>query len=90
LQHSGSDCPARRPAAVPADALRLRRLGPACSAPGVRYATAAALRAALEQRLLAASRRSGAPLVPLRELVTFERLLARLMSAVPDRPGLEH
>jgi hypothetical protein len=58
--------------------------------PSVRYATAAAFRAALEQRLLAASRRSGVPLVRLRTLVAFERLLARLMSAAPDRPGLEH
>jgi hypothetical protein len=51
----------------------------------VRYATAAAFRTALEQRLLAASRQQDLPLVRLRKLVAFERLLARLMVAAPDR-----
>ena len=51
----------------------------------MRYATAAAFRTALEQRLLAAARQGGIPLVRLRKLVAFERLLARLMVVAPDR-----
>lgn len=51
----------------------------------MRYATAAAFRTALEQRLLSAARESGIPLVRLRKLVAFERLLARLMIVAPDR-----
>jgi hypothetical protein len=51
----------------------------------VRYATAAAFRTALEQRLLAAARQQDVPLVRLRKLVGFERLLARLMVVAPDR-----
>ena len=51
----------------------------------MRYATAGAFRAALEQRLLAIARQRGVPLVRLRKLVAFERLLARLMAVAPDR-----
>jgi hypothetical protein len=51
----------------------------------VRYATAAAFRTALEQRLLATARQRDVPLVRLRKLVAFERLLARLMVVAPDR-----
>jgi hypothetical protein len=45
----------------------------------VRYATATAFRTALEQRLLSTARESGVPLVRLRKLVVFDRLLARLV-----------
>lgn len=51
----------------------------------MRYATATAFRTALEERLLALSRQRGLPLVRLRKLVAFERLLARLIVAAPDR-----
>lgn len=51
----------------------------------MRYATASAFRTALEQRLLATARQGGVPLVRLRKIVAFERLLARLMAAAPDR-----
>ncbi len=51
----------------------------------MRYATAAAFRTALEQRLLAAARQGSVPVVRLRKLVAFERLLARLLVVAPDR-----
>jgi predicted nucleotidyltransferase component of viral defense system len=51
----------------------------------MRYATAAAFRTALEQRLLASSRQTAVPLALLRKLVAFERLLARLLVVAPDR-----
>ncbi len=51
----------------------------------MRYATAAAFRRALETRLLERSRNAGLPLVRLRRIVVFERLLARLIQAAPDR-----
>lgn len=51
----------------------------------MKYATGAAFRTALEQRLLAIARQRGVPLVRLRKLVAFERLLARLMAVAPDR-----
>ena len=51
----------------------------------MRYATAGAFRIALEQRLLAIARQENVPLVRLRKLVAFERLLARLMAIAPDR-----
>lgn len=51
----------------------------------MRYATGAAFRTALEQRLLAAARQRDLPLVRLRKLVAFERLLARLVVVAPDR-----
>lgn len=51
----------------------------------MRYATAAAFRTALEQRLLAAARQGSIPVVRLRKLVAFERLLARLLVVAPDQ-----
>jgi len=51
----------------------------------VKYATSAAFRAALEQRLLAQARERRDPVVRLRKLVVFERLLARLLIVAPDR-----
>ncbi len=51
----------------------------------MRYATAGAFRAALEQRLMTQAQQSGVPLVRLRKLVVFDRLMARLMAAAPDR-----
>jgi hypothetical protein len=51
----------------------------------VKYATAAAFRTALEQRLLTASRQGEVSLVLLRKLVAFEQLLARLLVVAPDR-----
>ena len=45
----------------------------------MRYASAAAFRTALEQRLLNQSRETGTSLVRLRKTVVFDRLLARLM-----------
>jgi len=50
----------------------------------MRYSTAAAFRQALETRLLTSSRESGMPVVRLRKLVTFERLLARMLVVAPD------
>ena len=51
----------------------------------MRYATPAAFRTALERRLLAASQRDRVPLARLRKLVTFDRLLARLLVVAPGR-----
>jgi hypothetical protein len=51
----------------------------------VRYATPAAFRTALERRLLATSQHGRVPLARLRKLVTFDRLLARLLVVAPDR-----
>lgn len=51
----------------------------------MRYTTATAFRTALEQRLLVQAEQTGVSLVLLRKLVTFERLLARLMIVAPDR-----
>ena len=51
----------------------------------MRYTTGAAFRTALEQRLLMAARQQGVPLVRLRKLVAFERILARLVAVAPDR-----
>ena len=51
----------------------------------MRYVTASAFRAALEQRLLTMAEQSGTPLVRLRKLVVFDRLMARLMVAAPNR-----
>ena len=51
----------------------------------MRYATARAFRMALEQRLKTESARSGVRLPRLRKLVVFDRLLARLLIAAPDR-----
>jgi hypothetical protein len=51
----------------------------------VKYETAAAFRQALEQRLLARARATDVSLVRLRKGVAFDRLLARLVVAAPDR-----
>lgn len=51
----------------------------------MRYDSAAAFRQALEARLLERSEQTGEPLGLLRKLVTFDRLLARLAQAAPDR-----
>jgi hypothetical protein len=51
----------------------------------MRYATAAAFRTALEQRLLNHSRETGTSLVRLRKTVVFDRLLARLKEVAPER-----
>lgn len=44
----------------------------------MKYATAGAFRAALEQRLITLANQTGVPLVRLRKLVVFDRLMARL------------
>jgi len=49
------------------------------------YATSAAFRQALEQRLLSHSRSSGQPVGRLRKTVAFDRLLARLVAVGADR-----
>lgn len=51
----------------------------------MRYETAAAFRQALEQRLLTRSKETGSSLVRLRKTVVFDRLLARLAVAAPER-----
>ncbi len=51
----------------------------------MRYATATGFRAALEERLLATSRQSGRPIVLLRKLASFDRLLARCVAIAPNR-----
>ena len=51
----------------------------------MRYATAGAFRTALEQRLLTLAQQTGVPLVRLRKLVAFDRLLARLVAVAPNR-----
>ncbi|MPZ12897.1 MAG: hypothetical protein GEU73_00455 [Chloroflexi bacterium] len=45
----------------------------------MKYATATAFRTALERRLLTTARDAGVPLVRLRKLVVFDRLMARLL-----------
>jgi hypothetical protein len=51
----------------------------------VRYTTASAFRAALEQRLAAIAQQTAVPLIRLRKLVVFDRLMARLMKVAPRR-----
>jgi hypothetical protein len=51
----------------------------------VRYASAGAFRTALEKRLLTLTEQTNVPLVRLRKLVVFDRLLARLVAVSPDR-----
>lgn len=51
----------------------------------MRYPTAERFRAALEDRLRQQARTTSLPLVRLRKDVVFERLLARLLIAAPDR-----
>ena len=50
----------------------------------MRYATPGAFRTALEQRLLTVAQQAQVPVVRLRKLVVFERLLARLIFVAPD------
>jgi hypothetical protein len=51
----------------------------------VRYATVGAFRTALEQRLSRLAQQTDVPLVRLRKLVVFDRLMARLMAVAPNR-----
>jgi hypothetical protein len=51
----------------------------------VKYQNGAAFRRALEDRLVQQSQQTRAPLVRLRKLVAFDRLLARLMADAPER-----
>lgn len=51
----------------------------------MRYATAAAFRAALEARLQTQARATNRSLQRLRRAVVFDRLLARLLVVAPDR-----
>jgi hypothetical protein len=51
----------------------------------VRYASAGAFRTALDQQLVTQAKQTGVPLMRLRKLVAFDRLIARLMVAAPDR-----
>jgi hypothetical protein len=55
--------------------------GPAC----LNYPNAGEFRMALEQRLLNRSRENGTSLARLKKAVVFDRLLARLFVAAPDR-----
>ena len=48
----------------------------------MKYATAGAFRTALEERL---SQQTDVPLILLRKLVVFDRLMARLMVVAPNR-----
>jgi hypothetical protein len=51
----------------------------------MKYASPNAFRTALEGRLLARSTEDNVPLIRLRKLVVFDRLIARLMEVAPDR-----
>lgn len=51
----------------------------------MRYATPGAFRSALERRLQTTAQEAGVPLIRLRKLIVFDRLMARLMIAAPDR-----
>jgi hypothetical protein len=51
----------------------------------MKYTTPGAFRTALEQRLLTMAHAADLPVVRLRKLVVFERLLARLLIVAPDR-----
>lgn len=51
----------------------------------MRYVSAGAFRTALERRLLTQAQQTGVPLMRLRKLVAFDRLIARLVTATPDR-----
>jgi predicted nucleotidyltransferase component of viral defense system len=51
----------------------------------VKYATAEAFRAALDQRLRNEAATTGVPVMRLRKRVAFERFLARMTLAAPDR-----
>jgi hypothetical protein len=51
----------------------------------MKYATPGAFRRALEQRLLTMARETDVPLMRLRKLVVFDRLMARLVVVAPNR-----
>src|SRR6266508_2983551 len=51
----------------------------------MRYAMAGAFRTALEQRLSSIADETGIPLLRLRKLIVFDRLMARLTVAAPNR-----
>jgi hypothetical protein len=51
----------------------------------MKYSTAGAFRMALEQRLQAIAKEKQIPLVRLRKLVVFDRLMARLLVVAPSR-----
>ena len=51
----------------------------------MKYSTAGAFREALEQRLQTVAKERQVPLVRLRKLVVFDRLMARLLIVAPDR-----
>lgn len=51
----------------------------------MKYDTANAFRTALEKRLLTRATDDNIPLIRLRKLVVFDRLMARLMVVAPDR-----
>ena len=51
----------------------------------MRYATAEAFRAALDQRLKNNATETGVPLVRLRKAIAFDRFLARLLEVAPGR-----
>jgi predicted nucleotidyltransferase component of viral defense system len=51
----------------------------------MKYRSGAALRQALEQRLLDRARETGSSLIRLRKTVVFDHLLARLAVAAPKR-----
>lgn len=51
----------------------------------MRYATSAAFRKALEQRLRTHAQGSNVSVMRLRKIVVFDRLMARLLIAAPDR-----
>ena len=50
----------------------------------MRYTTAGAFRGALEQRLATLAQQTAVPLVRLRKLVVFDRLMARLSTVAPS------
>jgi predicted nucleotidyltransferase component of viral defense system len=51
----------------------------------MKYKTGGAFRRALEDRLLANSKKSGIPLIRLRKMVAFDRYLARLKLSFPNQ-----
>jgi hypothetical protein len=51
----------------------------------MKYASPSAFRRALEQRLSTIAQQTRVPLIRLRKLVVFDRLMARLVVAAPNR-----
>jgi predicted nucleotidyltransferase component of viral defense system len=51
----------------------------------MKYATAGSFRSALEERLRTVASQTNLPVLRLRKLVVFDRLLARLLTVAPDR-----